>query len=522
MGKIVTKKKVPEEEAGTMTINLFGPGMTALHKVGLAGLWMTLKVFEDESRSKARLEKLGGSWECNDTSVTLRWDKQPEKFFQALFEESFKIDKNGLIWFPALGNPINYKEHSTVLQGAVLSSFLQHGRTRKADKSTEPQGNLKISIDETPLVLQYRKVYSYVHQDESFSSTKTNKLAGWSLPGGAVRHVGLGQGSALEESPGRTLALRFAPVGAIYFEVRQRGGGVKPRYSIVLPEIQSLETYADARRCFLQYGTQQLYVSGTADAGFRVLAELEAANLLRDVSASFCRVISFGTVPWSTQQKTRVNIIIVRAGSKNALKTFNRCHHLFKARLVKREGKESFWSIPQVPDLVARNLSEGRKWWEGFADFVADKDRREHVFNYEKGGLIKMVEDKNTFIERQERIFVEACHEAWKRRMGQIGEKAKRERSPFGDQVQREFKRLHALFSRCKNAASLREAVTDFWARGGGPLESLQEGWHEAISLLNEKNWRKAKDWTLLALASYKPASKEEAEALGSSETNTD
>jgi hypothetical protein len=25
-----------------LTINLFGPGMTVLHKAGLAGLWMTL------------------------------------------------------------------------------------------------------------------------------------------------------------------------------------------------------------------------------------------------------------------------------------------------------------------------------------------------------------------------------------------------------------------------------------------------------------------------------------------------
>lgn len=521
MGKKVTQPKGAEKKPGTMTIDLFGPGMTALHKVGLAGLWMTLKTLAKDKGSIQKLSKLGGSWESTDTSVTLKWYKQPEKFFQALFEESFKIDKNGLIWFPALGNPINHKEHSAVLQGAVLSSFLQHGRTRKADKSTEPQGNLKISIDETPLVLQYRKVYSYVHQDESFSSTKTNKLAGWSLPGGAVRHIGLGQGSALEESPERTLALRFAPVGAIYFEVRQRGGGVRPRYSIVLPEIQSLKTYADARRIYLQYGTQQLCVSGTADAGFRVLAELEAANLLKDVSASFCRVISFGTVPWSTQQKTRVNIMIVRAGSKKALKTFNLCRHVFNVRLVKREGKEPFWSIPQVPDLVANNLNQGREWWEGFSDFVADKERRNLIFNFEKGGLAMMIQDKDAFPEGPEQKFVLTCQEAWRRRMGQLGDKARRQRTSFQNLVNREFEKVRVQFSRCKNEATLREAVTDFWTQAGGSLKPLQEGWQDILSLLNKKNWRKAKDLALLALASYKPQDKDEAEALEASEKST-
>jgi len=60
--------------------------------------------------------------------------------------------------------------------------------------------------------------------------------------------------------------------------------------------------------------------------------------------------------------------------------------------------------------------------------------------------------------------------------------------------------------------------ITDLWARAGGPLPGLQSGWQEVLPLLNEKNWRKAKDLALLALASYQPTSKEEREALGVSE----
>lgn len=209
----------------------------------------------------------------------------------------------------------------------------------------------------------------------------------------------------------------------------------------------------------------------------------------------------------------------VRAGSEAALKTFSLCQQFLAAELVKPGDGEPFWDVPQVPDLVARNLTEGKQWWEDFGDFLGDMKRRKHVLRYEKGGLAKMVEDKEALPGKSERTFVLACHEAWRRRMGQLSEKARRERSSFSDLVSREFERLRVSFSRCKNAASLREVVTDFWARGGAPLKPLQEGWRDVLILLDEKNWKKAKDLVLLALASYKPATKEEAEALDVPET---
>src|SRR4029077_4375221 len=40
-----------------MHLDLFAPGMTLLHKAGLAGLWMTLKGLEEH-----RLQLKAGSW----------------------------------------------------------------------------------------------------------------------------------------------------------------------------------------------------------------------------------------------------------------------------------------------------------------------------------------------------------------------------------------------------------------------------------------------------------------------------
>jgi len=519
MGKKRLSKK-SHTLGGQLTIGLFDLGMTALHKAGLAGLWMTLEAIERENNGQAALP--GGSWQRSPTSVTLRWDDNPKTFFRQLFERSFKLDNEGRIWFPALGEPASHPEHAVVLQEAILGSFLQHARTRNADKASEPTGHIAIEIDQTSVVYKFHRVRRYAHQKAAFDPGKPNSLAGWLYPGGAVRHVGLGQTStALQEPPGRALALHFAPVGVVFFQINSRSAGIKPRYAVVIPEIVDLEAYARMRATFVQYGVQKLLASGSADAGFRVLAELESAGLLPRLRAPACRIISFGTVPWASQQKTRVHLMTVRALSREHLRAFAACRQLLPVRLVKPEKAPPFWDVPLIPDLVARNLTQGKQWWEGFAVFVADPVRRDHVFSFEKGGLAQMVEDKTLLPEGPERTFVLACHEAWRRRMAQIGEKAKREGSSFRDQVNREFVRLRTTFARCKNAAATREAITDFWARAGGPLEALQgPGWQAILPLFGEKQWRKAKDLALLALASYRPATSEEAEALEAETTS--
>jgi len=492
-----------------LTIGLFDSGMTALHKVGLAGLWMTLKVLDTDKAAILR-RPTGCGWELGDHAVKLVWDGNLAQFLAWLIDESFKLDKKGLFWFPALGEPIANPQQAVVLQSAVLGSFLQHGRTRKADKSIEAGGSLSVTVDDAPLVVTYRRVQHYAHQDADFPPDGLVRLAGWHFPGGAVRHTGLGNTTALEEPLGRTLALQFAVVGAVYFEVRRRGQGTRTAYSIVLPEVTDLSAYARARALFVRYGIQQLVASGSADAGMRVLAELHAAGILADVRSASCRVVSFGVVPWSSQQKTRVQLLTVRPGSAEGLRTYAACRAVLSPKLVRREDKPPFWDVPLVPDMVARNAASGQPWYIGFADLVADKDRREHVFRYERGGLTKMVDDSQTMPEGADRTFILACQEALRRYMGQKFGRA------GGADWGTEFEKVRVSFARCKNAHTLRETMTDFWARGGALhqgdkslLKSEGLWWQQVLPLFNEKNWRRAKDLALLALASY-PGGKEE------------
>jgi len=497
-----------------MKIGLFDAGMTGLHKAGLAGLWMTLEALETEGVTSIA----GGTWRRTPTEVTLIWEDK--SFFPELLKESFKIDENGLLWFPALGRPIDNVEHAVVLQEALLGSFLQHNSSRKMDAAATPQGRITVYVDDYPFILQYRKFTQYNHQGTKkgtdFKPDGSTTLAGWLFPGGAVRHSGYGdKPTALEETAARALALRYAIIGVVYFQIKTQSlSKISPRCSVVIPEINDLHRYALARKRFVTYGASQLYASGTAEAGFRVLCELAGADLLNRIRTPSCRVISFTNLPWSPQQKSRVQLMDVRTGAAESLTIFTLCMHYLPPRFVPLEDNNFFWSLPQTPDLVARNLTQGRPWWAGFSDFLADAKRRKHILKYEKGGIGKMVENTDALPEGPERLFVAACHEAWWRRLGQIGEKARREGSSYNDQVAREFKRFRVRFSHCLNAVDLRKAVVDFWSRSGGPLKSLQTNWAEVLPMLDEQNWQAGRDLALLALVSYKPQTPEEQQAL--------
>lgn len=520
MGK---KLKLPAKNTATtgqqcLEIRLSDPGMTALHKAGLAGLWMALQAFEKNSSIVARFTAAGASWTRDAHSVLLRWQDR-ESFFKTLFQEAYKLDKNGLVWFAGIGEPSANLEHALILQNAMLSTFLQHNKNwKRAEKSKDAIAT--VTIDNVEITFPMTRVKSYEHQSPPIDWSAGISVSGWLLPGGGERHIGL-NGTKLEETVPRALCLSFSPQGAIFFELRRRSlESRKSAFALVIPEIDSLETYARSRAAFVRFGTCQLRASGASDAGLRALVELQSAGLLDAVQSPSCRVMVFGSIPWSRQQKTRIDLLTIKSASPRGLRIFARAMRCFPSRVVTPPGKKPFVDTPQMPDLIAANLARDRPWWEGFAAFVEDDKRRKHIFSYERlgphsqnGGLSQMVDDPHTFPDSPELVFVRACHTAWKARLGQIGTRATKEGANFGSIASREFERLRVTFSRCKNAASLREAVTDFWARAGR-IPELQDSWQQVLPLIGEQRWREGRDLALLALASYKPASKAEEEAL--------
>ena len=486
----------------------------------------------------------GLSWELEDTEIRLSWPADVEKrqeAFDSLFAESYRTDDNGFAWLRPFGSPMGNPQHAKFLNDALLGTFLQHTQHRSCDAANKPTGKIVVEAEgEDGLHLTFRKISSYAHIDPSkrkYDPEKGIEVKGWLFPGAAERHFAT-SGTAFQEPAGRALALLFAPIGVFYFQIRAvTARGSKNRHALIVPQITNLKSYAQARKQFVRYPVQDFRAAGAAEAAYRTLVELHAAGLLEDVRSATCRAISMGNQAWNKQQKVRVHLMTVEGVSQESLRIFSFCMQVFQPKLVRPDSGTPFWTVPLTPALVAENLSGRRSWWEGFAQLLADSSRRDRVLGYarsrskgpvlqmhegEKGGLVQMVKDTTVFPEGPERTFVLACHEAWRRRMGRLSEKTRRQGSSFRDQVQREFEKIRVLFSRCKNAPTFRAAVVDFWTRAGGPIEPLQEGWGEVLSLLDDRNWRKGRDLALLALASYKPRTDEEQEAFEEPATDKD
>lgn len=505
---------------GSLSIDLFAPGMTALHRVGLAGMAMTLEALaSDPAADQLRAR---GEWAVEERAVTLGWRGDSKEFFSALITASFRLSEQGLIWFPALGSPLDNPGQAVLLHNALLGTFLQHPRTRQS--AAKKGVSLAIEVDDEVQVVSFLPLVAYAHQRVRFDPARPQQIAGWLYPGGVVRHVLATADTALAEDPARALALLYAPVGAIYFQVHRQTAGVRPQYCLVLPGVFDLRRYADARRLFMRQGVARLQVAGSAEAAARVLAELEAHGLLRSVVTDHCDVVAFGVVPWSTQQKTRMGRFAVEGARPDALLAYRTATLALPPRLVTgkpnaRTGEVSrWWVVPQTPDLVAKNVIKGAPWWLGFADLwarlraAANPAQRDWALVNERSGLEKMVNDPRMTLDGPEARLVRACQEAWRRRLGALGERANRQGLRFPDIANREYERTRISFARCKSAAMLRQTLTDFWSRAGGPLPDLQEGWAEMLPLLRDR-WQEARDLALLALASYKSQEKEEAPA---------
>ncbi len=102
--------------------------------------------------------------------------------------------------------------------------------------------------------------------------------------------------------------------------------------------------------------------------------------------------------------------------------------------------------------------------------------------------------------------------------MGVLAQRARERNESFTSLIDRERERLRTQFVHCKNAATLRAALTDFWSRAGRTLPTLQEHWPLILPYLTETRWELARDLALLALVSYRPP----AEAAEADEVETD
>lgn len=546
-----------------MTLKLNAPGMTSLHKAGLAGLYMTLKAFDKNDE-----EIEGLKWRLEDKQIILHWtDDTPKEAFENLVKKSFWIDDEGFYSFAGLPIDSSDIERKYILYKALNSCFFTH-------KPSFPKGNpvTKIyrigdmddnKIRRIPNFSPILVAKPYRDIVKKFMDSKGNfkdeiEVKGWLYPGGVERHSGL-SGTVWKESAKMALILLYAPVGVIFYELKSRNTEIqkKARWASVIPEITSLEFYATVRESIAHQGVLSLTANSSSDAVLRFFLAVATNQNLREMkhlskllksrneisnpqekneNKFRCRVITHGEVKWDAQNNVRTGMQIVSYDKLQGLDNYYLADSIFGnswQRTTQKsdiENEEEFFiNIYSIRELIAENTTHNKPWYYRLSQYLSDKKVRTQIIRYEREKIGTMVEKAN--FDENKQFFISVCHKSWEMRLGKLGQRSRDENLGDKDRSDKEFKRLvkneseklRTSLLRCKTPAMLREKVIDFWTRAGTNKLLQNEGFNKILPFFSEENWRETKDLALLALISYQSTDKRVEEAIqDDSNSNTE
>ena len=504
------------------TLELNGPGMGSMHRAGLGGLAATLLSLRQKDAPE------GARWAVGGTMITLEAPGALDELVAWVVEEGLAIGDDGLIAFPGLGSPQPGTRYA--LQQALLGTFLQHGRSRKLEKS---ERQLVLDPDGESLPDSYRPMSSFKHQGvteevvEALRTGTTVRITGFFLPGAAEKHPGR-TWSRMEVDPHQYLALAFAPVGCLVFIVRSRAAGIRERYALVIPEVTDLRAYADLRRKVAGLSPLALTVASPADAALQLsLLDDHGVSHARREGHRFCSVVALGKQPWAKQQMTRTKVLEV--APPDEVTRFN--YRLvaegimeFQAdRRVQKDGPGTWVATSAARGAIAEALAGNQSWWTALTETYRRNSEFRKAVHYarERRGLAKMVE-KAKWEREDEKLFVEACHAAMRALYGSIGGRTTAAGTDFSLKAATEMTKIRSSLLRAKNADSFRDVLLDFWARASRSkvrsnpvLRRTPPGeqvpvWERILPLLDDEHWRKGRDLALLALISYSGSDEEE------------
>jgi CRISPR-associated protein Cas8a1/Csx13 len=254
-------------------LDLTAPNLTLLHRVGVAGLWMTLKQLEQQYPMGRRPGHL--TWSLSPQRIELHWQGNDFDVLDWLFRQAFQINNDGLIALTGLApQRLNIQTQLVIHQG-ITGTFLQHNQFLK----TAGQATKILKIDDQEIAIKYKRAVSYAHQ--SFATTlcdrggnlSTNpvRIVGWLYPGAVARHYRFADKTKFEETPELAFALLFAPVACRYFILPKQLQRGLAQYALVIPEVEDLEQYAICSWTLKDLNYIDFYVAGMGDAGLKYL-----------------------------------------------------------------------------------------------------------------------------------------------------------------------------------------------------------------------------------------------------------
>jgi CRISPR-associated protein Cas8a1/Csx13 len=503
------------EALNKLSIGLFDPGMTHIHRIGLAGLYMTLK----KVTKNGRFQELHCMMERDRVTVT--WKGNGAKSFDQLLKAAFGITKTqptGLIDFAAhRGLAIGDLQRIEVSR-AILGSFLQHNKQNKIPKGT-PTRSLNLALGDDQVVVEYKPfVKPYAHSESAkamFQSRGKLKEAvtikGWLFPGATERHVALTGSTDIEEPVEKFLCLLFAPVAALYYRLYHRGpdGKADDRRgtAVCFPHVTNIETYVRCYERYLGSPAERLFADGLGDAGLSALLALKAQESLDQLGLTGCTILTMGTVGWSKQQRSRTGVAVLENIQEDLMDLFDLACRCFPNRIWLKNASQKSNESPKkhfpvtslARGLIAENIAVGKEWFLGFSQLMRSQDQAKRLSYFEKGGLKEMI-DKGAWRHEADKQFIEAIHVAVRNRYGALAAQATKRGETI--RFDREFERMRTGLMRAKNAETLRAELADLFARGG-LNKTLQENWPKLLPFFTGSDWQRARDLALLGLASY-------------------
>jgi CRISPR-associated protein Cas8a1/Csx13 len=524
-------------------MELYGDGMTVLHRAGLGGLACTLRAIEREYAA-GRLEEHevpgapwqdGPPWKIDESTVVLEFGDPngAGEFLKRLFACAFPDPggHHGLIRLPGqyAGTPPNAAILAD-LQSGTLLTFLQHGRVRELSKDPTQAQHDPDGTGIPTVTVEYRACSGFKHQSgwEDLVDRKGRlvttplKVEGPLNPGAVVRHNAFPNDTKVEDVPVRLLPLYFAIVGCLALPVNR---GVA---ALIVPEVDGLLAFT-AQRPFMTPTTPcDCVVANAADGALQAQVRLRGRREVTRLGIPGCYAMTFMPTAWASQQKSRVATVAVpkiqTPADKGVLDRFEIALQLLPTRIRLRtvretegrgkgkqvkERQEPFRVLSNIRPLIAENLARGRPWYAGFTQlffsFDAGGNRVRDRLHFEREGLNTMIKTNEMWSDEAAPRLVQAVHEAIRRNLGRIREETDGKGRPLSQATKNRWdkfrERLRIALAGAKTQEQVRFALCDLFSRGGHNAV-LGSGWQMVLPFLL-RDWQLVRDLGLLALTSY-------------------
>ena len=375
------------------------------------------------------------------------------------------------------------------------------------------------------------------------------ELSNWVHPGIAGRYA---SEKAWIGMPDKALLLMLAPTVCLFQRLHGEGGN----WVFVVPDVRELEEFAVARKR-MKLNLDFLDVASLGDAGLRFFTEYASKKARRSLAG--CKVVAMGKVGYYASQSIRKSVLDITADS-HQVDRYRLLQQLLPNRYIslhpavvsaeaatkaKRPSKRKktaegeppkaagFFKLPAARGRIADNLVTGRPWYENLAvPMTWDRDDLERLRKRHKerndtdGGklptsldtilfkslrdqrssLMKLIENDLMWDTEAEKVFVDTFWETLRalyRREADAANERGGARTA-GDRFEDLNEELRRALTQAKTKALLRELLTEFFARPVKKYRSPTLGKHSAVIWrLVDADWRKGRDLSLLALASY-------------------